>query len=192
MFTRSGAPRILLVFAALLAITLSASADVVYENFGPNDQFDEGTGWNVGWGYPLIEVGEPFRVSGGSYTLDSIEVPIGLLHGENHFFLRVTEDNNGKPGKLVDLIDVFDAMKPWVTMTEPILVPSQHRPVLEQGKRYWIVAGASVETFAVWSMNSIGDNGPHGQKRDRDPWVVTLNKRSAFRVNGTPLDGGGR
>jgi hypothetical protein len=58
---------------------------------------------------------------------------------------------------------------------------------LKKGARYWVVAAATVETFAVWSVNSTGDIGPHGQRADRGEWMITNNNRGAFRITGTPV-----
>jgi hypothetical protein len=171
-----------------LWIVGATRADVVYENFGPNDDFDSSSGWVVGLGFPLWEMAEPFRVTDGSYALDQIELPIGLVIGDNQFFVHLAADNNGKPGKVLESFNVVGAMELWVDITGPVVIPSQQHPTLKKGDRYWVVAAATVETHAVWSWNSIDDVGPHGSRKDRGVWNINNAQRGAFRVTGTFVD----
>ncbi len=176
------------VFIVLLTFTATVRADIVFNNFGTNDQYDGTTGWAVGGlGVPLWEMGEPFRVN-KSYMLDTIELAIGLNDGKNEFFLRLMDDDNGKPGKVVESFHVIGAMDIWVFNPPPVVIQSQNHPLLQVGQRYWVVAAASKGTSAIWGWNSTGDFGPHGHRTDRGEWQITLKTNGAFRVTGIPVD----
>jgi hypothetical protein len=131
---------------------------------------------------------EPFRVANKSYVLDTIEIAIGLNDGKNEFFLRLMEDDNGKPGKVVESFHIIGAMGIWVTKPPPVVIQSQNQPLLQAGRRYWVVAGANLGTHAIWAWNSTEDFGPHGHRKDRGDWQISLATNGAYRVTGMPVD----
>ncbi len=178
------------VATALLWGATAVNADVISSNFGPGDDYGWGSGWSVGLGFPLYEVGEPFRVSDQSYTLDTIELAIARVDGDNHFFLYLMTDDKGKPGTVIEAFQVVGEMPLNNKENPPVVVESVQHPVLQKGARYWVVAASTVETFAVWSLNSTGDIGPHGQRADRGEWKISNTTRCAFRVTGTPVGRG--
>jgi hypothetical protein len=177
------------VVATVLITSGGVRADVIYSNLGPGDSYDIGTAWIVGLGFPIHHVAEPFRVTGKTYRLDAIEVPIGLVIGDNEFFLFLMTDENGRPGEVIEAFHIVGEMGPNWADDPPIRVESTDRPFLRQGVRYWVAATATVETFATWNLNSTGDFGMHAQRKDDGPWTTKRAKRAAFRVSGTPIGG---
>lgn len=173
----------------VLILTAGAGvrADTIYDNFGPDDGYDFRTAWTIGLGFPVIDQGEPFTVSGGRYRLDAIELALQLAEGDNAFDLWLMTDDGGEPGRVIEAFHVVGALGPTGHLTPPVRVASELHPVLKAGTRYWLVASATVDTYASWCWNATGDVGPHAQRRDGGPWNVTERTRGAFRVSGTPV-----
>ncbi len=188
MFSHPTLVRCIAFVTVLLVGITVAHADIVSNNFGPGDDYGYGSAWSVGLGFPLYEIAEPFRVSDQSYTLDTIELAIALIEGDNHFFLYLMTDDKGKPGQVIEAFQVVGQMPLNNQENPPVVVESVQHPVLEKGVRYWVVAAATVETWAGWYLNSTGDTGPHGQRADRGEWKISNITRCAFRVTGTPVN----
>jgi hypothetical protein len=126
-------------------------------------------------------------VTGDSYRLESIEVAMHWVMGDNEFFLFLMTDEGGRPGEVIEAFHIVGKMLPYFEDGPPILVPSANKPRLQKGARYWVAASATVETFALWSLNSTNDFGAHGHQNDDEGWTVSRAKRSAYRVTGVPI-----
>ncbi len=69
------------VVVSLMAFgTMPVQADVLFDNFGPDDTFNTGAGRSFG---ETLETGNHFSVTGGDFFLDSIELPVGSSFGQN-------------------------------------------------------------------------------------------------------------
>jgi MYXO-CTERM domain-containing protein len=135
--------------AAMLLVNRSVSAQtVVYNNFGPDDTFDNSGAWfggqtNLGWS---IQANELVPTDSGHLT----KITAAIRHGGGgtDFQLSLCDDSNITPGT---------ELARWTGHTFPrsdtiTLTPSDG-PWLEAGHRYWIVATTSdlVNTFQIWS-----------------------------------------
>ncbi len=187
----------------------SASGEVVFNNFGPNDSYDasphlNGTTWvidspgsslNYGFG-----TGVRFQVSGGSYWLDSVTLPLGNSYGgANNLAISIRADNNGSPtGTLLETI-----------VTHPTGIPSSYvvvnyqsslNPVLVGGDYYWLtlepadlnVSNRGNNGVFDWGSSSMGGYaGYHEFDFVTDDWFNWRTHASpivpAFRVEGTAV-----
>ncbi|MGC8669497.1 MAG: choice-of-anchor R domain-containing protein [Chthonomonadales bacterium] len=186
MFSRlAWRPLVVVTAAAALAAGPSRAQIVVFNNFGPGDAYNTGTGWTLGTGSNYI-VGEQFTPS-ASGTLDKIELALGLMDGLNSAKVYLVADSSGQPGATV--------LENWTTTSmgvfghnNPLLVfNSAAHPSLTSGTPYWIYVDATTNsptTWAVWNWNSTGGTGPRASSTNGGvTWSVSPgDTQGAFRV----------
>ena len=199
-------------------IPSSARADVIFDNFDPGGGFDPVSSWNAAYvqdttlsGYASLRAGVRFTVSGGSFTLDSITLPISLQRdvADNILRVRLADDGGGMPGATLEVLsenqDIWPPpANPFVTT---ITLTSSLHPLLNDGATYWIVteptavpAGPAPYNVSVrWFRNTVGGSVLVRQQVEMtqdvlptDPWTGTQNSvNMAFRVEGTPAAAAG-
>jgi hypothetical protein len=184
------------IAACLAALALQygpaaqARAGVIFNNYGPGDTYFLLNGSSIG-GPPgnYFEHGSAFTVTGGAFTLDRIELAIGLVTGPNILDVSLMSDAAGKPGTVIESIHLVNMMQQDLAMLlPPVVADSALHPVLEEGTQYWVVASAPVGTDAIWHPPPEDDIGPHAARFNGGDWVVdTNNTREAFRVTGTQV-----
>ena len=171
-----------------LAIAATASADVLFNNFGAGDSYNTGSGWTISDGSPINtdwDQGDAFTVSGGNYFLDSIEAAIGLVLGQNRVFIDIYDDAGGQPGSVLESVTIEDQMGPFGSFNAPIVGNFSGSTLLMDGMTYWAIASSDSNSWLAWNQNDQGDIGPHASSPDGAPWNVGPNTRGAFRINGT-------
>ena len=180
-----------LFFGLVMILVLcigSVQADVVYSNFGPENPFQTG---GIGWSIGPMTLAMPFTVSGGNFTLNSIEIAGYYATGGSAVQLSLfsNDDSLGysAPGSEVDNLGTKD-----LPHLEPALVEfnaTKHAP-LQDGQTYWVVAAPGEGTEATWccTQDTCGDAAAIGGSLSS--WYVmstSFPPVSAFRVNGSPV-----
>ena len=185
--------------ASVAWLALPARADVLFNNFGPNNSYNGNTGWTVSNGIDLqvhLEQAAVFTVTGGNHFLDSVELALGHLFGPNVVHVTVHSESAGAPGAVLQTITVNNQILPMPTDPQvnnpPIVANFGGTTVLQNGANYWVsLSSDTVEpnSWLAWNYNVIGDMGTRGHRTDGGPWQVFsgTDTRGTFRINGTPV-----
>ena len=184
-----------------------ASGDVVFNNFGPNDSYDGGSGRSINWvvespGSGLnmgLGTAARFQVSGGTYSLSSITLAMGNIYigGTNKLAVSIRADNGGLPtGSLLETVVIH----PTNLITDYLVVtyPSSLEPVMAGGLNYWLVVEPADLNLVDGNNNGAFDwywSGTLGFAGNRQfnfttegwyDWQVFPNTLvPAFRIEGT-------
>src|SRR5262249_55752285 len=97
-----------LVTLCLLALIGPAHAQVLFDNFGPGDTYQTNIGWTISSAGSIVGAsaqGEQF-IPSLTASLDSIDIAMGLVVGQNHFDLDLLDDAAGFPGGLIESFSV--------------------------------------------------------------------------------------
>lgn len=192
MIARAG-----IALSALLTATCLVGADVVlFDNFGPNDDYVVAGGWTLGSQFPspngAWQQGNGFAIQGGSdFYLESITAAITAVSGLNQATLSLYDSIDGQPGNLLE--GVTRSNLPLLGMDAP---PSEFsfsgNTLLEAGKTYWVIGESAVSaqnsSLMVWNQNVTVDVGLFASRRADDQEFTTHPgfTRGAMRVVGTP------
>lgn len=177
--------RLMIVVCILIWPASISMADTIFNSFGPGDSYNAGVGYTIGnGGYQQGNAFSPAMTA----SVDSYEIAIGLVSGQNLFSLSLLNDLAGEPGSVIETFQINDAMGTFGVMNPPILVNSLVHPLLEAGKQYWLIAGApSADTWAAFNYNGTGMMGLRATWSDvASFWDVYEDNVAAFRINGTP------
>ncbi len=177
---------ILVAVAMIFWLSLETQAAVIFNNFGPGDTYTTGTGWTLGSDLDWDQ-GDAFTPVGGSYTLDTIELAVGLVSGTNELDVWLMNDSGGVPGAIIEAFHFSGAMGSFGGPIPLLLANSVLNPVLSEGVQYWLIANNTTSDWAAWNWNSTGDIGPHAQRTGLGAWSSPDNTRGAFRITGTPV-----
>ena len=177
--------QLLLVGAVALTLSAAASAEVLFDNFGPGDSYNTSSGMTLGasgnW-----QQGNGFLIVGGSYYLDSIEAAIGFVNGQNDVTLMLYDDAGGLPGTPLEHIQLVGQMGGFGQNNPPLVFDFSGATLLQEGAMYYAVASVPVGSWSAWNFNNQGDVGPRAQRQgDGGTWNVIQDNRAAMRVNGT-------
>lgn len=191
----------LTLISFLIGIYSPAQAIVIFENFGPGDEYLTDTGSLICKDNVLSCVGDDkdqgdaFTPPSGNYYLDIIELALGItsLSGEGTNVLDVwlMTDVSGLPGEVIEAFNLSNAMPPYGFGNPPIILTSELHPLLTAGTQYWVIASTPIDnTGAGWNFNSIDDRGPHAFRSQSGgwSWQVEHNLRGAFRILGSPAE----
>ena len=176
------------VIAIALSLTSASLGDVLFNNFGAGDTYQTGVGWTLSEGAPINvdnDQGDAFIINGGDFFLDSIELAIGLVVGQNRIFIDVYTTIGGLPGGIIDSAVIENQMGQFGNANPPIVALFSGLTTLFDGEQYFVIASTDTDTWAAWNWNNVGDVGPHAARVDLGNWGVSNTTRGAFRVNGT-------
>ena len=188
-----------------------AGAALIFDNFGPGNDYQTHVGWTVsGSDAPLHqdwEVAMSFTPQGADYRLEGIEAAINQAYedegnsmGAYELDLCLMTSQENQPREILESWRLIDAggKRDLGVLNPPVKVSSTLKPILSEGELYWVVVSGGKDTWAAWNYNALGDQGtledPGNQicsKKEREPWVVKVGDRGAFRVTGTPVDDSG-
>jgi hypothetical protein len=179
-----------MVLSAALLSSGTAHADVLYNNFGPDDTYRLEAGWTIGLsqsGSTFVQ-GDPFLVSVSDYQLNSITLPLAYVSGPTQDAqVQLRADNGGLPGAVIETFQFTNLPQISAVYEPPTTEASTAHPVLQAGQEYWLIASAIDGDEDVWQMNTTGDLGLHAQSDDGAPFVGESGTRGAFRVEGTAV-----
>ena len=160
-----------LVSTALLLITPSAFADVLYSNFGSNGEFDSSQFWGINNRSDAIS----FIVTQDFY-LTSLDI---ALRPGGAYSMSIRAGSGGLPGAI--LYSGFGAQgtgaKESVLIGQLQLSPGQ----------YWLTAKNinSLSQEGGWYWNSIGANGTFATTTDDITWSPVNNVLPVIALYGT-------
>lgn len=185
---------------ALVAIAgcgSASTADILFDNFGPDNAYDTTYGWTLAYGGPLggdiYEDAVPFTVAGGNSLFDFAEVAVNRFYGPDLVYFDLRADAGGVPGDVLASTVSSGTVEPG-TLGSPMVVDFGGDVVLEDGKTYWLAA-RSEETDALlsWAFNVVDDFGVRAWRLNKGPWNAakgipgTDSERDVLRVHASPL-----
>ncbi|HZW09334.1 MAG TPA: MYXO-CTERM sorting domain-containing protein [Phycisphaerales bacterium] len=183
--------------AVVSALGGAASADVLFNNFAANDEYDTERGWTMSYGGPLggdvYEQAAPFTVTGGDYYFDSAEVAVLHNWGPDLIYFNLHADEGGVPGAILDSTTASGVAPPF-ELRPPMVADFGGDFVLKDGQTYWL-ALRTEETDALvsWAFNIVDDFGLRAQQLNDGPWEAfkgdpgTDSERGVYRINATPV-----
>lgn len=189
----------LCILTLVVGCGASASADVLYSNFGPNDEYDTIYGWTLSYGGPLggdvFEDAVAFTVTGGDYRFDSAEVAVSHFWGPDLVYFNLHADQAGRPGAILDSTTASGVVPPD-TLGAPMLANFGGDVILHEGETYWLALRTEeTDAHLSWAFNVIDDFGLRAWRLNHDEWKPTLgipgtdSERGVFRINGTLVPG---
>lgn len=185
----------MLICASLFWAAPSVAQVTVFDNFGPNWDYN----WGLGWSVAGINSGNDFGVeqamgfvpSEGGILAD-LWVAFAYVPfdpGTDIVSLRLALDEGNRPGTVLEEWTLQD-FGTWSQWNPPIHLESSGGVLLEAGVRYWLWAVPGIDTWTLWDMNNVGDVGPHTLRREGEDWLpVGQETRSVFRVDVTASSG---
>ena len=188
-------------------LTTSVFSEVIFNNFGPNDSYDDGTAAGITWDIlsqgaaENVGVGQatPFQVTGANYSLSSVTLAIGYPFGFNNLSISIYEDGGGLPSgswleTLVSHPNNINGPSQIVTYSSSL------EPILNAGQSYWLVVQpvdlnlVNGNDNAGYSWFWSGTTGYQGYRdfnfatEDWNAWQVSASDLvSVFRIEGTPV-----
>jgi hypothetical protein len=153
-------------------------------NDDPNNAYDCCSGWTVSAVGSIIgskqTIAVPFTPATDTH-LRKVSVAIGWVTGANHVTLSLSEDAGGMPGDSIKRAQEED-LPTFGDCCEVTSQPSKPIP-LTGGTTYWIVARATMDTWAAFNWNNIGATGTYAFNPGGG-WVVADGTLTAFAVYG--------
>ena len=169
-----------LAIGAGVAVVMAGGyfATAEFASFGNHPPVDACPGWMVSGATAQLSKGGPAKYRAISEwikisfpgTLDLIQLPVQSLNS-GRLNISLAEDDNGLPGKVVE---TFPGVAiPEVGSTNPVVVRSALRPLLQKGVKYWISAepldnGAA----AVWFYNTDITLKSHAESSSPGNWIL--------------------
>jgi hypothetical protein len=172
---------------ALLLLSGTAKADIIFNTFGPGDTYDRSTGWTVGFPGTYQDIGQAFTPAGNTYTLERLVLALGWVTGTNAVDVSLMTAVGGLPGSVLETWHVTNL--PSFGTGGPITVDSVLHPFLEQGTQYFVVSSVPLgeSTWAGWNWNIAGTTGPLAFRQNGGPWSAFTDVQAALRAEGSPI-----
>ena len=177
----------------LLALTLCSvqvRADTLYSNLGTGSAvYNCCAGWTVSgtgsFGVSFIAANE-FQVTTSGYALE-IDVAVGLVEGDNSFYLQLAADNGGHPGSVLLSVTNLSSSTPFGTccglVSSGILSPGV---TLNTGTNYWLVIGPTDTTSTTWEAWNFSNHATGNDDYSTDgglSWVQNGDQpQGAFQI----------
>ena len=190
----------LITFASLLAILLcaaTASAGVLYSNFGPGQTYDNNwatSGWYVGNdGAGNNEViAMPFTPSATANVADAI-LALGWDGVSPNTPINVYLESDtglGYPGTILATLTQVGTIPNGPSGGGLVTFLATTHPLVTAGTEYWIVAQEPNLASSMGWFYTVGDpTGPFAYDENNSPtgpWGATSGAVSAFQVDATP------
>ncbi|MBS1701978.1 MAG: PEP-CTERM sorting domain-containing protein [Armatimonadetes bacterium] len=174
------------VSRALIALivvggAVSANADVLLDTYAGDAPGFQANGWIVAtWQY----MSRPFSVT-GSYTLDSIELPLGNFNDNTGVYdVSICADNAGVPGTVLESFAVNVTTGNGVVSS--YLLNSALNPLLTTGTYYVTATTTDANLNGGWGWNNANNTGDQQFSTDGGGTWNNFNSTDvAVRVMGT-------
>lgn len=161
-----------------------ANADVIYDSM-PGNVYDMGQGGTISGSetFPgTIYTAQFFTVSGGDFTLDSVEIAARPIAAESSWVnLYILADNSGTPGSIIEnlgTIEIFDGVYQFNSTTNPLL---------QDGTGYWIAGYPGADSsWSMWCQTSGPLVGTYAFN-EGNGWYTFVGAIDSMRINGTPV-----
>jgi hypothetical protein len=170
-----------LTLGAVVALSGSAQAAVLYTNFGPGNAYDQFTGHTVGDVGGGITFGhaDSFTVSSNA-QLGSLTMALSNFSGANSVTVQL---RSGTPaGALLEMFTFSGLPAFGASGNSPVTVNSLVNPNLTTGTTYWLTATST--GLNAWNFNSTGVILPHGFSLNGGAFDTSVpDTQGAFSVN---------
>jgi hypothetical protein len=173
--------------SALAIITAAAPATVVlYDNFGPGESYNTGSGWTVSVGPPVNTKWEPgfgFTVSGGDFLLTEVDFAVGHVTGTNSIRMHLYDSAGGLPNSVLQTV-IVSGFGPFGNFNPPSTADFGGQTTLQDGQQYFLIAEAvGPDAWLAWNWN---DQGVLGRvfRADEGPWTADNATSPVARVFG--------
>jgi len=150
-----------LALTALLA-TQTASATVVFTNFGPSLAFDYTQGNTIGNDFSgdNLASGATFTPLSTNYTFNSLTIALSCFFAPcaDPFIVALTQDSAGQPATVIESFSVGGGtLSTSGSAYSPIVITSISHPTLSAGTAYWVTVATSTNNVGSWDLNNTGD-----------------------------------
>jgi hypothetical protein len=173
---------------------VTAHADIIFSNLGPNGSSDPLDGYAFGAVLPntIQDIAVFFRVGSRAVSLQEIDVGMGLMSTPNRITLELLPSIKTGPAPDSQALEAFQVVNklPFSGGNAPAVpIQSVLHPLLEANTGYWIAATASQPTEAIWNSNNVlYGGGTFAYRVNNGPWEAMANPSSpAFAVLGSPV-----
>jgi hypothetical protein len=176
------------LFVILVVLSVPASADIVFSNFGPDNSYDPSVGLTIESSpFEFAESAMGFTPS-GDFTLTQIDVGITYVFGTNSVMLSLNSDSSGLPDGVIESW-TLTGLPPFGPTSNIVQTVMPVSPVsLLSGTQYWLVASPiASDTGSAWNINSIGSTGPFTQNFGSGFETPGIGAQGAFAVLGVPV-----
>ena len=182
--------RYLTVITGVMVLAGAAHGQiVVFDNFGPEFDYEIGTGYTVsGADGRIVNQGDAF-VPSESGELAGIYIALNLQSGSNTALVMLHADNAGEPGAMLETWNISDEMGQFGQWNTPLHLISVGGVELVTDQTFWVVAHGVRDVVSVWNFNNIGSVGMHASQSGGGVWDVQMGKQGAFRVDIVPAPG---
>lgn len=149
-----------LVFCLIALVSVSATAApvVVYSSFGSGDSFNTNTSWLIDGSSPpeYQAIASPFVVTGGSFSLDKIEVAVKSMASDPMVVYLRANTPGMLPGNVVESFTIpSDVMTTLQSGPAILSIDSVTHPVMVDGLYYWLaIEPGTSGTNARWHYSS--------------------------------------
>jgi hypothetical protein len=173
---------------ALLLLSSTAKADIIFNTFGPGDSYNTGVGWTLGVPGLYQDVGLAFTPAGNTYTLDRLVLALGWVTGTNAVDVSLMTAVGGLPGSVLETWHVTN-LPTFGAGGPPITMDSVLHPFLEEGTQYFVVSSVPLgeSTWAAWNWNIAGTIGPLAYRQNGGAWSAFTDVQTALRAEGSPV-----
>lgn len=159
---------------ALLFLSASALATVVYDNFGAGDAFDLNT---TNTPFPLDTAwGMAFSPSSSGYFSRLTVAAAYTTTPDVTFPIALESDNSGVPGTVLETLNFTTTAKDGHP-TAPLSVAALGTTLLDASQTYWLIMSLPAGP-AGWYANSTGALGTtaNGDSVQGGPWTPVQNQ----------------
>jgi len=164
--------RTIILSLLFLVVPVISNAAVVYDNFGPNNEFNNGASYSIS---PAAIQGIQFTPS-ASGLLTSIDLPLSSATSSQDARFDLYTDSADSLGTLLESLNITN-LNTGITPTIRTAFATGTTSLVG-GQKYWLIAN-SLSTFDVfWHFNSTGDAGLR--------WIngnITNARLATLRVN---------
>ncbi len=169
---------------ACTLIASSAAADIIYDNFGPEDSFDSTVSVSVG-GFSGFQFAFRFTVTGGDFALTSLTAPIGFVNGTNEVLLTIYSDFF-TPFTTLET-STGSGFQDTGTPITPTEFGFSGSTILRDGEQYWVGFEPNdlFDDTLSWFLNDQEDFLLRSERFPGGSWAVPSASRSgAMRIEG--------
>jgi hypothetical protein len=160
-----------LIGALAVLLPATASASVIFTNFGASLAYDTTQGISVGNDFAgdNIAEGDSFMPTSDA-VFGSAMVALSCVVGcpaDMNFTVDLTGDSGDSPGAVIESFLFTNAtLDALGNNNAPIAMTSVLHPTLLAGVQYWITISSSVRYSIAWNNNSTGDTNDQAVSSD--------------------------
>lgn len=191
-FAKNIAIGVLLTLLGIVAPTHSFAFDVI-DTFAPGDEYNPNGGLLIsGANSEFGDIDQAYAFT-PTHTGNLTDVWAAIENstdnqgepGSNSLVMWLMDDNENKPGNILETFNFENEMAPAdSTVDPPLHAVASGTTVLQAGVQYWLVASAGDEDgFAGWTLNTIGARATRADRTNGLDWRVGFNALAgAFRI----------